>query len=73
MGFPGGASGKKPACRCRRCKRCELNPESESEKEMATCSSILAWKTPWMEEPGGLQSMGVLESDMTEPLSTHNE
>jgi len=28
------------------------------EKEMATHSSILAWKTPWLEEPGGLQSMG---------------
>jgi len=28
------------------------------EKEMATHSSILAWKTPWTEEPGGLQSMG---------------
>ena len=25
---------------------------------MATCSSILAWKIPWTEEPGGLQSMG---------------
>ena len=30
------------------------------EKEMAAYSSILAWKTPWMEEPGGLQSMGLL-------------
>ena len=30
------------------------------EKEMATHSSVLAWKTPWMEEPGGLQSMGSL-------------
>ena len=29
-----------------------------SEKEMATTSSILAWKIPWTEEPGGLQSMG---------------
>ena len=29
------------------------------EKEMATRSSILAWETPWTEEPGGLQSMGV--------------
>ena len=29
------------------------------EKEMATHSSTLAWKIPWMEEPGGLQSMGV--------------
>ena len=28
------------------------------EKEMATHSSTLAWKMPWMEEPGGLQSMG---------------
>ena len=29
------------------------------EKEMATHSSILAWKVPWTEEPGGLQSMGM--------------
>ena len=29
------------------------------EKEMATYSSILAWKSPWTEEPGGLQSMGL--------------
>ena len=28
------------------------------EKEMATRSSLLAWRTPWTEEPGGLQSMG---------------
>ena len=28
------------------------------EKEMATYSNILAWKIPWTEEPGGLQSMG---------------
>ena len=28
------------------------------EKEMAALSSILAWKIPWAEEPGGLQSMG---------------
>ena len=34
--------------------------------EMATHSSILAWKIPWMEEPGGLQSTGSQESDMTE-------
>ena len=29
-----------------------------TEKEMATHSSILAWRIPWTEEPGGLQSMG---------------
>ena len=32
---------------------------------MATCSSILAWEIPWTEEPGGLQSMGLKEPDMT--------
>ena len=35
-----------------------LGQEDPLEKEMATHSSTLAWKSPWMEEPGGLQSMG---------------
>ena len=35
-----------------------LGQEEPLEKEMATHSSILAWEIPWMEEPGGLQSMG---------------
>ena len=35
-----------------------LGREDPLEKEMATHSSILAWKIPWMEEPGGLSSMG---------------
>ena len=34
----------------------------DSEKAMATHSSTLAWKIPWMEEPGRLQSMGVTKS-----------
>ena len=38
---------------------------------MAPHSSTLAWKIPWTEEPGGLQSMGSLESDMTERLHFH--
>ena len=38
------------------------------EKEVATHSSILAWRIPWTEEHGGLQSMGRKESDMTEQL-----
>ena len=38
---------------------------------MAPHTSTLAWKIPWMEEPGGLQSMGSLESDMTERLHFH--
>ena len=37
------------------------------EKEMATHSSTLAWKIPWMEEPGRLQSVGS-QSDTTEQL-----
>ena len=36
-----------------------LGWEDPLEKEMATHSSILAWKIPWTEEPGGLQSMGL--------------
>ena len=35
-----------------------LDQENLLEKEMATHSSILAWKIPWTEDPGGLQSMG---------------
>ena len=35
-----------------------LGWEDPLEKEIATCSSILAWRISWMEEPGGLQSMG---------------
>ena len=35
-----------------------LGQEDPLEKEMATHSSTLAWKIPWMEEPGRLQSMG---------------
>ena len=38
------------------------------EKEMATHSSILAWRIPWTEEVGGLQSTGCKESDTTERL-----
>ena len=41
------------------------------EKEMATHSSILAWRIPWTEEFGGLQSTGRKESDTTEQLHLH--
>ena len=36
-----------------------LGQEDPLEKEMATHSSILAWETPWTEEPGGLRSKGL--------------
>ena len=43
-----------------------LGQEDPLEKEMTTRSRILAWRIPWTEEPGRLQSMGRKESDMTE-------
>ena len=42
-----------------------LGQEDPLEKAMATHSSILAWGIPWRKEPGGPQSMGSQESDMT--------
>ena len=39
-----------------------LGQDDPLEDEMATHSSILAWRIPWTEEPGGLQSMGVAKS-----------
>ena len=45
-----------------------LGREDPLEKEMATHSSILAWRIPWTEELGGLQSTGRKESDTTERL-----
>ena len=47
-----------------------LGGDDPLEQEMATHSSIVAWKTPWTEKPGGLQSMGRKESDMTEHAHT---
>ena len=43
-----------------------LGWENPLEKEMATCSGILAWEIPWTEYPGGLQSMQLQESDITQ-------
>ena len=43
-----------------------LGQEDLLEKEMATHSSVPAWRISWTEEPGGLQSMGSQESDTTE-------
>ena len=40
---------------------------------MVTCSSILAWKIPWTEEPAGPSPWGHKELDMTEQLSMHTE
>ena len=50
-----------------------LGQEDLLEKEMATHCSILAWKIPWTEKPGGLYIVhGVTELDTTERLHFHN-
>ena len=57
VGLPRCHSGKESTCQCR---RHGFNPwvqEDALEKEMATCSGILAWRIPWTEEPSELQSM----------------
>ena len=50
-----------------------LGWENVLEKKMATHSSIPAWKTPWPEEPGGLQSGDRKESDTTEHTQGRNK
>ena len=48
-----------------------LGWEDALEDEMATHSGTLAWRSPWMEESGRLQSMGLQMSDTTEQLHFH--
>ena len=50
-----------------------LGQEDLLEKEVAAHSSILAWRIPWTEEPGGLQPMGLQESDTTEQLDRQTD
>ena len=58
MNFPGGSEGKASSLSAGDLGSIPGSGRSPLEKEMATNSSILAWRIPWMEEPGGLQSMG---------------
>ena len=55
--FPGGSEVKVPGMRDTRVP--SLGREDPLEKEMATHSSTLAWRIPWKEQPGRLQSMGL--------------
>ena len=56
--FPGSSDGKESICNAGDWTQ-SLGWEDPLEKEMATHSSILAWRIPWREEPGQLQSMGL--------------
>ena len=58
LGFPGGSVVKNSPATEEMWVR-SLGQEDPLEKEMATHSSIFAWRIPWTEEPGGLQSMGL--------------
>ena len=61
LGFPGDASGKGPACQCRRHKRCGFDlwvGEIPWRRAWQPTPNILTWSIPWTEEPGGLPSMG---------------
>ena len=61
--LPRGFTGKEPTCQCRRCGFNHRSGRS-LEKEMATHSSILAWRIPRSEEPGGVQSRRVRHDSM---------
>ena len=68
LGFPGGASGKEPACQCSRYKRHRFNfwiGKIPRRRARLTHCSLLAWRIPWTEESGQLQTMG-LRTNTTE-------
>ena len=71
ISLPRWLSGKEFACRFRETWVWFLNWENPLEKEMATHSSILAWRISWTEEPGGYSPRGCKGSDATEYLSTY--
>ena len=56
-GFPGDSDSKESACHAGD-PSLILGSGASLEKGMVTSSNILAWRIPWIEEPGGLQSMG---------------
>ena len=68
MGFPLCSAVKKlPAVQeLQEMRVWSLGWEDPLEEDMATHSSILAWRIPWTEEAGGLQSIGLQETFMTE-------
>ena len=68
MGFPGGSAGKESVCSAG-------DPGSFPGlgRSLGEGNGILAWRIPWTEEPGGLQSMSCKELDGTEQLTlSHN-
>ena len=61
-GFPGGTSGKEPTCQCRRLKRYRFDfwvGKIPWRRSWQPSPVFLPRESPWTEEPGGLQSMGL--------------
>ena len=59
LGFPGGSDGKESTCNAGDLGLIPGLGRDPLKEGMATHSSILAWRIPWTEEPGGLRSMGL--------------
>ena len=73
VSFPGSSVSKESACK-QETQVQPLGQEDPLEKEMAVHSSILAWRIPWTEKPGGLLSVGWQKLDttkVTEHANTH--
>ena len=68
-GFPGGSVVKNPPA-IQETQVLSLGWEDSLEEAMATCSSILAWGIPWIEEPGGVQSLEVQSRTRLSDLHT---
>ena len=68
MGFPGGSVVKNPSAvqESQEMWVHSLGWEDALEEETTTHSSILAWRIPWTEKPGGPQSLGLQKSHATE-------
>ena len=68
--FPCGSDDKGPTCQCRSCKRCSFNPwvGKIPWRSRWQCSSILAWKTPWRQEP--VMVHGAAKSQTWQPACT---
>ena len=71
--FPGGARSKEPTANAGDISAFDwsLGQEDPLEEGMATHSSILAWRIPWTEDPGGLQSIGLKSQTWLKLLSMH--
>ena len=70
-GFPGGTSGKEPACQCRRHKVRQVSSlgwDDPLQEVLATHSSIFAWRIPWTEDLAGYSPWGHKEPDTTETM-----